>query len=186
MMDAELERRLREQLDRDEIFRVMQRYARGLDRLDFELARSCYWDDATEDHGSYVGKPDDFIHWADSTTLAFKSTQHGILNHSCDLQGDDAYCETYYLFTSLAERAPHLMSAGRYIDHFQKRAGQSGPEWRIANRVCIIEAQYELHDYVISRLAPPAYTADEPCQASRDRSDVSYHRPPVPRRPQSA
>lgn len=178
-MDAELERRIREQLDRDEIFRVMQRYARGLDRLDNELARSCYWDDAIEDHGSYVGKPDDFIQWADSTTLAFQSTQHGILNHSCDLQGDDAYCETYYLFTSKAAVAPHLMSSGRYIDHFQKRNG----EWRIANRVCIIEAQYELHDYVLSRLAPSAYAADEPCQASRDRNDVSYHRPPVPRHP---
>ncbi|MEZ5743576.1 MAG: nuclear transport factor 2 family protein [Sphingomonadaceae bacterium] len=178
-MDAELERRIREQLDRDEIWRVMQRYARGLDRLDRELARSCYWDDAIEDHGSYVGKPDDFIAWADSTTLAFESTLHGILNHSCDLQGDDAYCETYYIFTSKAAVAPHLMSTGRYIDHFQKRDG----EWRIANRVCIIEAQYELHDYVLSRMMPPAYSEDEPCQASRDRNDVSYHRPPVPRQP---
>ena len=178
-MDAELERRIREQLDRDEIFRVLQRYARGLDRLDSALARSCYWDDAIEDHGSYVGKPDDFIRWADSTTLAFQSTQHAILNHFCDLQGDEAFCETYYMFTSRAAVAPHLMSTGRYIDHFQRREG----EWRIANRVCIVEAQYELHDYVLTRLAPPAYTADEPCQASRDRKDVSYHRPPVPRQP---
>ncbi len=182
-MDADLERRLIEQLDRDEIRRVMMRYARGLDRLDFELARSCYWDDAIEDHGSYVGKPGDFIAWADSTTLAFESTQHGILNHSCDLQGDEAFCETYYLFTSKAAVAPHLMSTGRYVDHFQKRPGPNGPEWRIANRVCIIEAQYELHDYVLTRMMPPAYSDDEPCQAARDRSDVSYHRPPVPRRP---
>jgi hypothetical protein len=184
-MDADLERRLREQLDRDEIFRVMQRYARGLDRLDFELARSCYWDDAIEDHGSYVGRPDDFIKWADSTTLANNSTKHGILNHYCDLQGDDAYTETYYLFTAVADRPPHLMSTGRYVDHFQKRQGPNGPEWRIANRVCIVEGQYELQDYVLSRLMPPAYTEEEPCQAARDRTDVSYHRPPVPRRPKS-
>jgi hypothetical protein len=182
-IDADLEKKLRELLDRDEIRAVMMRYARGLDRLDFELTRSCYWDDAIEDHGSFVAKPDDFIHWADGTTKANLSTQHGIVNHSCDLQGDDAYCETYYMFTSVSDRAPHLMSTGRYIDHFQKRAGKSGPEWRIANRVCIIESQYELHDYVLSRLMPPAYTEDEPCQAARDRSDVSYHRPPVPRRP---
>jgi len=178
-MDAEMEKRLREELDRAEIWRVMQRYARGLDRLDNELARSCYWDDAIEDHGSYVGRPDDFIQWADGTTLAFKSTQHGILNHSCDLQGDDAYCETYYIFTSVADKAPHLRSTGRYVDHFQRRNG----EWRIANRVCIVEGQYELHDYVLSRMMPPAYTPDEPCQATRDRNDVSYHRPPRPRQP---
>ncbi len=53
-IDADLEKKLRELLDRDEIRQVMMRYARGLDRLDFELTRSCYWDDATEDHGSFV------------------------------------------------------------------------------------------------------------------------------------
>ena len=45
-MDAELERKLRELVDRQEIHQVMLKYARGLDRLDFELARSCYWGDA--------------------------------------------------------------------------------------------------------------------------------------------
>jgi hypothetical protein len=184
-MDADLERRIREQLDRDEIWRVMQAYGRGIDRLDSELTRTCYWDDAIEDHGSYVGTPDDFIAWANETTLSFLSTQHGILNHYCDLQGDDAYCETYFLFTGMAERPPHLLSTGRYVDHFQKRDGGTGPEWRIANRVCIIETQYGLDDFVLARFMPPSYTEDEPCQASRDRNDVSYHRPPVPRRPKA-
>jgi hypothetical protein len=183
-MDADLEQRLRDQLDRDEIWRVMQRYGRGLDRLDFELARSCYWDDAIEDHGSFVGTPDDFIPWADTNTRHYLSSQHGLLNHSCDLVGDDAYCETYYLFTGVAAQPPHFMSTGRYIDHFQKRAGVNGGEWRIANRVCIIEGKFDLPDSAISAGLPPAYTAAEPCQAARDRSDVSYHRPPVPRRPQ--
>ena len=178
-MDAELESRLREQLDRDEIWRVMQRYGRGLDRLDFDLARSCYWDDAIEDHGNFVGNPDDFIRYADMNTLAFVSSQHGLLNHSCDLGGDDAYCETYYVFTGVAAAPPHFMSTGRYIDHFQKRGG----EWRIANRVCIIEGKFDLPESGYGAGMPPAYTAQEPCQAARDRSDVSYHRPPVPRQP---
>jgi hypothetical protein len=178
-MDAELERRLREQLDRDEIWRVMQNYGRGLDRLDTALVRSCYWDDAIEDHGNFVGTPDDFIEWANMTTRAFQSSQHGLLNHHCDLQGDDAYCETYYLFTGITGGPMNFMSTGRYIDHFRKRNG----EWRIANRVCIIEGKF---DVPVSRHGddlPPAYTPEEPCQAARDRSDVSYHRPPVPRRP---
>ena len=174
-----LDAKLAEMVDRHEIHQVLLRYARGLDRLDNALARSCYWDDAIEDHGHFVGTPDDFIPWADGTTLAFESTQHAVMNHFCDLQGDEAFCETYYHFSGVTAEGPNFMSTGRYIDHFQKRNG----EWRIANRVCIIEAQYELDDYVLSRLAPPAYTAEEPCQASRDRNDVSYHRPPVPRRP---
>ena len=178
-MDAELERRLREQLDRDEIWRVMQRYGRGLDRLDTALTRSCYWDDAIEDHGAFVGTPDDFIEWANMTTRAFQSSQHGLLNHHCDLQGDDAYCETYYLFTGITGGSANFMSTGRYIDHFQKRGG----EWRIANRVCLIEGKYDVPASQYGEGEPPAYTPEEPCQAARDGGDVSYHRPPVPRRP---
>ncbi len=178
-MDADLERKLRELVDRQEIHQVMLNYARGLDRLDFELVRSCYWDDAIEDHGSYVGRPEDFIHWADQTTLAHTTTQHGILNHFCDLQGNEAFCETYYQFTATRAEPPHFVSTGRYIDHFQKRGG----EWRIANRVCIVESKLDVPEAAFARLMPPEYTEDEPCQAARDRSDVSYHRPPVPRRP---
>lgn len=172
----------RELLDRHQIQQVMIRYARGLDRLDNALARSCYWDDAIEDHGHFVGNPDDFIAWADTTTLMFESTQHAILNHFCDLQGDDAYCETYFHFSGVTAQGPNFMATGRYVDHLQKRGG----EWRIANRVMIGEGTYDVPK---AAHAPPpgsAYTPDAPCQATRDGHDVSYHRPPVPRKPPSA
>lgn len=178
-LDADLERRIREQLDRDEIWRVMQRYGRGIDRLDFELARSCYWDDCIEDHGAFVGWPDDFVKWAHGCCDPFLTTQHAVLNHYCDLQGDDAYCETYYIYSCTAPEPPHMMSTGRYVDHFQRRNG----EWRIANRVCIIEGSYKLDEYVHAVALPPQYTEDEPSQAARDRTDVSYHRPLKPRHP---
>jgi ketosteroid isomerase-like protein len=183
-MDTDLESALRELLDRRAIHQVMLNYARGLDRLDNELARSCYWDDAIEDHGQFVGTPDDFLKYADGTTLMFEAVQHGLLNHFCDLQGDEAFCETYYQFTGVTPGdGTNFVSTGRYVDHFQKRAGPSGPEWRIANRVTIVESQMDVPNAAMLAKMPPAYTADEPCQAARDRSDVSYHRPPVPRRP---
>lgn len=177
-MDPQLERKLQELVDRHEIHQVMLRYARGLDRLDNALARSCYWDDATEDHGHFVGPPDDFIRWADRTTLMFESTQHGLLNHFCDLDGDDAYCETYYQFTGVAAEPPHFVSTGRYVDHFQKRNG----EWRIANRVTVVESQLEVQQARFVADQPPAYGPGEVCPATRDRNDISYHRPPRPRR----
>ena len=107
-MDTALEAKLAEIVDRHEIYQVMLRYGRGLDRVDNELALSCYWDDATEDHGQFVGRPRDFVPWADGTTLRFLSTQHAILNHFCDLQGDDAYCESYYQFTGMSARGTPL------------------------------------------------------------------------------
>lgn len=179
-IDAELERKLREQIDRSEIHRVMLRYARGLDRLDNALARACYWDDAIEDHGHFVGTPDDFLVYADRTTLMFESVQHAILNHICDLQGDEAFAETYFQFTGVTPgEGPNFVSTGRYVDHLQKRGG----EWRIADRVAIVESQMDVPKSAMLATMPSAYTAEEPCQAARDRTDVSYHRPPVPRRP---
>lgn len=177
---GELDRKLAEIVDRQEIHDVLLRYARGLDRLDNELARSCYWDDAIEDHGHFVGTPDDFIPWADGATLMFEATQHAILNHVCDLQGDEAFCETYYHFSGVTAEGPNFMSTGRYIDHFRKRGG----EWRIANRVTIVEGTYDVPKAALAPSPLTAYTPEEPCQATRDRNDVSYHRPPVPRRPE--
>ena len=174
-----MEAKLRELVARSEIWQVLQRYARGLDRLDNTLARSCYWDDAIEDHNHFVGSPDGFIAFADQATLGFVTCQHGLLNHSCELVGDDAYCETYYIFTGEMATAPHFMSTGRYIDHFQRRGG----EWRIANRVTIVEGHYALGESELGKGGPPAYGPGETRPDTRDRNDISYHRPPVPRRP---
>ena len=178
-MDAALERRLKEMLDRQEIWQVMQRYARGLDRLDVELARTCYFDDCTEDHGNFVGDPDGFIEWANATARHFEWTHHSITTHNCDLQGDDAYCETYYIYMGVKSEPPHFMSTGRYIDHFQRRNG----EWRIANRVVIVEGAYDIEDSAQNAITPPAYGPDEVYPATRDKNDISYHRPPQPRQP---
>lgn len=181
-MDAALEAKLRDIADRHDIHQVMLRYARGLDRMDVALARSCYFDDCIEDHSIYVGTPDGFIDWANGVSLQYESTQHAIFNHVCDLQGDDAYCETYFQFTGVAAKPPHFMSVGRYVDHFQRRGG----EWRIANRVTIVEGRFDLDDFALGAHMPPAYGPGETSPATRDRNDVSYHRPPRPRRPKGA
>jgi hypothetical protein len=181
-MDAALEVKIRELADRQEIWCVMQRYGRGLDRLDVELVRSCYFDDCIEDHGHYIGSPDGFIDWANAVALRYESTLHGLMNHHCELSGDDAYCETYFFFNGIKRESPHLMSTGRYIDHFQRRNG----EWRIANRVTIVEGTFDIPESLETRMMPPAYGPDELRPATRDRNDVSYQRPLRPRRPRGA
>ncbi|MET0240768.1 MAG: nuclear transport factor 2 family protein [Sphingobium sp.] len=178
-MDATMEARLQEMIDREDIRQVMLRYARGLDRMDAQLARSCYFDDAIEDHGRFVGFPDDFIAYAANVSRLYLSTQHSITNHWCDLDGDDAWCETYYIFTGIASDPPHFMSTGRYVDHFQRRDG----EWRIAGRVTVVEGTFDLPDSAVTAALPPVYGPGETDPATRDRSDVSYRRPLHPRPP---
>lgn len=179
-MDELIEKKLRELFDRQEIWSVLLRYGRGIDRLDRELLRSCYHDDAVDDHHAFVGSPDVFIDWVFDYSLAYNTVHHhSVGNHSCELDGDNAYAETYYTFIGAHVQQPHMLSIGRYIDHFQRRGGV----WKIANRVCVIEKTFDLMetadrtaengDLRYGRLRP----------ATRDASDLSYHRPVIPRRP---
>jgi hypothetical protein len=178
-MDEALEKKLRETIDRQEIWHLMQRYGRGLDRIDRELLRGCYWDDCIEDHDSLVGTVDEFIDWALASSKSFVECHHGLMNHYVELDGDNAYGETYYLFIGYTAQPPHFMSMGRYIDHYQRRNG----EWRFANRITIIEKNYDLAESKSGEGHPTSYGPHERQHTSKDRDDVSYQRPPRPRRP---
>ncbi len=177
-MDANFEAQMRDLLDRQAIWAVIQRMARGLDRVDNDLVLSCYWPGAIDDHNHFVGTPEGFVQYADRMTLSFESCQHGLLTHNCDLAGAEAHCETYYIFTATAAAPPHFMSTGRYLDHFEKRGG----EWRIRNRVTIVDGTFDLMPAAATAGMPPAYGPGEK-PVSRDRSDVSYQRPLRVRQP---
>lgn len=180
-MTPEMDDKLRAIIDRDAIWQVLLRYARGLDRLDRELVRSCYWDDAIDDHHLFVGGPDAFIDWAFEDCRRLSNNQHhGLSNHYCELDGDDAYAETYFTFIGDNITSPHLLSMGRYIDHFQRREG----EWKFANRVTVIEKGFDLDACGADAMIQAGDTRFGPLRpASRDRFDLSYLRPVQPRRP---
>jgi hypothetical protein len=179
-MDAELERKLRELIDRQDIWSLLLRYGRGIDRLDRALIRSCYWDDAIDDHHTFVGSADAFIDWAFAFSRDYNTVHHhGVNNHYVELDGDDAHGETYYTFIGANRQPPHLLSIGRYIDHYQRRDGV----WKIANRVCVIEKQFDLSDGDDASVQAAAALHGPLRPATRDRSDLSYQRPVVPRRP---
>jgi SnoaL-like domain len=56
----ELERAVVALQDRQAIQDVLMTYSRGIDRLDRELLLSVYHDDAIDDHGVFVGSPEEF------------------------------------------------------------------------------------------------------------------------------
>lgn len=176
--DETLERRLRDLLDRDAILQTVHRLARALDRMDDQLALSCYWPDAIDDHNHFVGTPEGFVAYCRQVTLSFDSCQHGLLTHTCEIDGDDALAETYYIFTGEKGEGPHFMSTGRYVDHFQRREG----EWRIANRLTIVEGTYDMPASLVNAGAPPAWPVGER-PSRRDRTDASYSLPLPVRRP---
>lgn len=174
-MDEAIQRRVLAAVDRSEVWAIVQRLARGVDRWDEDLIRSCYFEDAVDDHGEgFVGSVDGLIEYAREIARDFVSTQHLLGNHHCEFDGDDAFAETYFLCLAVCREAPHLASAGRYVDHFRRRGG----EWRIATRVVIMENNYELADSSLYPIIPAPLMRGEVQPAARDRSDVSYQRPP--------
>jgi hypothetical protein len=80
-MSEELELMLAERA----IQRVLTSYSRGVDRFDFELVRSCYWPDGTDDHGSFTGGVDEFITFVQKSLNRFERTAHFLGNMLIDV-----------------------------------------------------------------------------------------------------
>jgi hypothetical protein len=149
--------------------------------MDRAMIRDCYWDDAIDDHHGFVGAPDAFIEWAFQYNRDVGVVQHhGLSNHHCEIDGDDAHSETYYTFIGANQQPPHLLSIGRYIDHFQRRGGV----WKMANRVTVIEKNFDLTESAHDAMILAGDTSHGPLPpATRSTDDLSYMRPVVPRRP---
>lgn len=176
-MDADQLTGLEGLLARQDITDCLTRFCRGLDRFDRDLFLSAFHPDAEIAAGDFVGGAADLYEWAHSMHQHGQlATQHNMLNNTCDVEGDTAHSETYYLFAARNLDESNWIAGGRYFDKLERRAGR----WRITVRTNVIEW---------SGLVPtmPVPFADVPDIAgngvsARDRSDPSYLRPLVNRR----
>jgi hypothetical protein len=144
-------------IDKDLIRDVMLRYARGVDRRDWELVRSAFFEDCHDDHADFKGMRDDFIAWVrerhDDPGLL--TSTHFLGNCLVEFASDSvAAVETY--FVARLEIAPgasghrsmldsknldsrqnsRIEVFGRYVDRFEKR----NDEWRVARRRTVFDA----------------------------------------------
>jgi hypothetical protein len=140
----EREPRLREVCDRDEIQQVVLRLARGTDRRDASLIRSCYHDDSFDDHGAFQGTGAEFAAWATQVLATFAATQHVVGPSRVELAGDvarvETYCTAHHVFPPSDPGGERDSIMGlRYFDRFERARG--GP-WRIRRRVCVWDYTY--------------------------------------------
>ena len=153
--------------DKQAIHEIVLRYCRALDRLDFELLRSCYHDDAINHYTGFDGDREAFIAWVRPSLEGFGATVHMIGNHLVEIDGDVARSEAYGVSYNLAHPANpasrNLLSGFRHVDRFERRDG----EWRIAERSAVREFFSEAPDLQL----PPAGRGPA---AQRDRSDPVY------------
>jgi SnoaL-like domain len=136
-----LQRQVEELSAREAIRDVLYRYARGVDRADLELLKSCYHPEAVDAHWTFIGNAHEFAeeilrpHQLGQIPLV----KHFITNILIELDGDRAFVESSYicmLDLPLDEGAhSHLVSHGRYLDLFERRDG----EWKILSRLLVSE-----------------------------------------------
>jgi hypothetical protein len=163
-MDASLQRLI----DEAAIKKVHIRYCRGVDRMDWDLIRSCYHPDAIDDHGEYVGGIDGFIEYCKKGTPNFEGTFHFTGNQLVEVDGDSAWAEHYARAYHRVAAEPggspkDLVTNVRYVDRFERRNG----EWRILKRVVVVDT--DRVDPVNERWVPEVQL-----RGRRDKSDPSY------------
>ncbi|MDG3011664.1 nuclear transport factor 2 family protein [Rhodococcus sp. D2-41] len=126
----------RELLDRQAIHDVVLRYCRGIDRLDFDLVRSCYHPDAIDHHTGFDGSVDDYIAWVRPKLETLGGTMHHVGNHLVELFGDVAIAETYSMNVHWGHPAGGDFTSGaRFVDLMERRDGR----WAIAQRWAVRE-----------------------------------------------
>jgi hypothetical protein len=54
---------------------VVLKYARAIDRMDWELLRSCYYPDAIDDHGPFRGTVEEMIPWLEENPSTMSSAR---------------------------------------------------------------------------------------------------------------
>ena len=163
-MDPADQRLLHDLAAKDEIRAQIYNYARGLDRMDKELATRVWHADGTADYpGSYEGTGAGFVDWVWPLHETMTAHSHQITNVLIEVDGDTAVSEAYVmasLHTQTADGATTPLVRSRYADTWSKRDGR----WAIDHRIAITDF----------RTTSVAAEPGEPTEGSRDRSDLSY------------
>ncbi|OZM76852.1 nuclear transport factor 2 family protein [Pseudonocardia sp. MH-G8] len=158
--------------DKQAITEVLYRYARAVDRKDFAAVAACYFDDANDNHGAYNGGISGLIEDMEARHRTIDSSMHYVTNVLIELDDDagarsEAYCLCCFRFRPEEASGPAVLATirCRYVDRFEKRAG----EWRIADRIVVFD-EYRT-ERVVDELDPSwvhaRRTADDPVYTGR-------------------
>lgn len=159
-----------ELLAKQEIAELSGTYMRGLDRLQPDLVRSVFHDDATTDYGFFQGDPDGFVRMAYDALKDHLANHHMLGQINITLDGEAvAYGEVYFqAFHRLIVdgREQDLFISGRYVDRYEKRDGV----WKIAFRS-------EINDWARTMNAADDFFRQQPAalRGARAPEDPSCH-----------
>jgi 3-phenylpropionate/cinnamic acid dioxygenase small subunit len=157
--------------DREAIRDCLYRYARGIDRIDEDMLRSVYWEDATDEHaGMFSGGASEFVDWL-LVQLPLMKTLHVVANILIEIDGPRANVESYVyaIHRSKADgTVQDMIGAGRYLDHLERR----NDIWRISERKVVVD-WFRDYPAIADSEAGPFGIVDAP-RGARKPHDASY------------
>lgn len=122
-------------LSRQAIHDLMMAYARGVDRADAELLASIFHDDATVISGVVNGSGAEFAAGITAFVRAnLARSFHSVANEWIEVAGDKAVAESYVI-ASITAGDQDVMTGGRYVDAFERRAGV----WKFTSRTFVMD-----------------------------------------------
>lgn len=143
MSDAQRDGLLDDVLTEREIERAVLRYARGVDRMDRDLAASAFHPDARISLGGKVNDRERTLDIVFSLIAERTMTMHYLTNVFIErdpVDANRARVETYGMALQRSTSGPpagNLINGFRYLDIATRRNG----EWRISERVTVSEWQ---------------------------------------------
>jgi hypothetical protein len=151
--------------DRAELQDLLATLVRADERGDEELIASCYTEDSYDDHGRFRGTGREFADYicnkSFSATSRFRN--HNLGQSLFEIDGDQAFGETYFVFHMETVDGVVYEGCGRYLDDFVRQDGR----WLIKRRRCVEEWTGEIQ---AKSLARPA----DAISSSRDLGDPLY------------
>ena len=147
------------QIDKQELAELLAVLSSGVDRADRDRIASCYTEDSYDDHGTFKGSGKEFADFVCRPGGPMTSMHHLLGQSVFDVQGDEAWGETFYVFHGTVGATP-VTGHGRYADYFRRVGG----DWKLAYRRVVPES------------VPAGDDAGAYWAPRRDGDDPSYDR----------
>lgn len=168
----DLEAEIRDLAARRDINGAVQRYMRGLDRLDAELVASAFHADAKVDCGLMCGSAGEFVTFSMNLLKDLDATHHMLGQVDLKIEGDrgtgECYFQAWHRAGSEDAGWSDMFISGRYLDAYECRSG----DWRIVARTLVT-------DWVIENPGDMNFFAANPAapRGGRQGTDPSQMRP---------
>jgi ketosteroid isomerase-like protein len=125
-------------VEKERIRELLARWSRASDRADDAGIAACYLENSVDSHGPFLGTGKEFAERPLRHSDAVISTTHFLGQSIIDLDGDKAYCETYFLCPEVRKfdgDALYIQIMGRYLDVVRKVSGL----WLIESRRVVLD-----------------------------------------------